>query len=47
MAHCKDLGTEFDAIVRTANYNVVIGETEKDVRDRLAPAESEAGPGLT
>lgn len=35
-AHCKDVGTEFDAIVRTANYNVVVGETDKDVRDRLA-----------
>src|SRR5262245_35512680 len=29
-AHCKDLGTDFGAIVRSANYNVVIGETEKD-----------------
>ncbi|GAB2997478.1 LLM class F420-dependent oxidoreductase [Amycolatopsis acidiphila] len=35
-AHCKDVGTDFDAIVRSANYNVVIGETEKDVQDRLA-----------
>ncbi|NIH79164.1 LLM class F420-dependent oxidoreductase [Amycolatopsis viridis] len=35
-AHCRDLGTDFDAIVRSANYNVVIGETEKDVADRLA-----------
>ncbi|WP_158883250.1 LLM class F420-dependent oxidoreductase [Amycolatopsis anabasis] len=33
--HCADLGTDFDAIVRSANYNVVIGETERDVRDRL------------
>jgi F420-dependent oxidoreductase-like protein len=35
-AHCRDVGTDYDAIVRSANYNVVIGETEKDVRDRLA-----------
>jgi alkanesulfonate monooxygenase SsuD/methylene tetrahydromethanopterin reductase-like flavin-dependent oxidoreductase (luciferase family) len=34
--HCRDLGTDFDAIVRSANYNVIIGETEADVRDRLA-----------
>ena len=34
--HCRDVGTDFDAIVRSANYNVVIGETEKDVQDRLA-----------
>ncbi|WP_027944887.1 LLM class F420-dependent oxidoreductase [Amycolatopsis taiwanensis] len=35
-AHCKDVGTDFDAIVRSANYNLVIGETEKDVQDRLS-----------
>jgi F420-dependent oxidoreductase-like protein len=34
--HCKDVGTEFDAIVRSANFNVVIGETEQDVADKLA-----------
>ncbi|MEV6901043.1 LLM class F420-dependent oxidoreductase [Amycolatopsis sp. NPDC051372] len=34
--HCKDLGTDFGSIIRSANYNVVIGETEKDVQDRLA-----------
>jgi F420-dependent oxidoreductase-like protein len=35
-AHCKDVGTDFDAITRSANYNVIIGETERDVRDKLA-----------
>lgn len=34
--HCRDVGTDFDAIVRSGNYNVVIGETEKDVQDKLA-----------
>jgi F420-dependent oxidoreductase-like protein len=34
--HCREVGTDFDAIVRTANYNVAIGETEKDVQDKLA-----------
>jgi F420-dependent oxidoreductase-like protein len=34
--HCKDVGTEFDAIVRSSNFNVIIGETEKDVADKLA-----------
>ena len=34
--HCREVGTDYDAIVRSANFNVVIGETEKDVRDRLA-----------
>jgi F420-dependent oxidoreductase-like protein len=34
--HCKDVGRDFGSIVRSANYNVVIGETEADVEDRLA-----------
>ncbi|XBH20610.1 LLM class F420-dependent oxidoreductase [Jonesiaceae bacterium BS-20] len=33
--HCETQGTDFDAITRSANYNVVIGETEKDVADKL------------
>ncbi|MBB4685815.1 LLM class F420-dependent oxidoreductase [Amycolatopsis jiangsuensis] len=45
-AHCKDLGTDFDAIVRSANYNVVIGETEKDVADRLAWIRAHYAPHL-
>jgi F420-dependent oxidoreductase-like protein len=35
-AHCKDVGTDFDAIVRSVILNVTIGETEKDVADKLA-----------
>jgi alkanesulfonate monooxygenase SsuD/methylene tetrahydromethanopterin reductase-like flavin-dependent oxidoreductase (luciferase family) len=34
--HCRDLGRDFDEIVRSGNYNVVIGETEADVKDKLA-----------
>jgi F420-dependent oxidoreductase-like protein len=34
--HCDDLGRDFGSIVRSANYNVVIGETDKDVQDKLA-----------
>jgi F420-dependent oxidoreductase-like protein len=33
--HCDDLGRDFGSIVRSADYNVVIGETEADVEDRL------------
>jgi F420-dependent oxidoreductase-like protein len=33
--HCREVGTDYGAIVRSANYNVIIGETEKDVADRL------------
>jgi F420-dependent oxidoreductase-like protein len=35
-AHCADIGRDFDQITRSSNVNVVIGETEKDVKDRLA-----------
>jgi F420-dependent oxidoreductase-like protein len=34
--HCRELGTDYDAITRSANYSVVLGETDKDVKDRLA-----------
>jgi F420-dependent oxidoreductase-like protein len=34
--HCCDVGTEYDAIVRSANFNAVIGESEADVKDRVA-----------
>ena len=34
--HCKDVGTDFSAIVRSGNFNVIIGDTEKDVQDKLA-----------
>jgi F420-dependent oxidoreductase-like protein len=34
--HCETVGRDYDSIVRSANYNVVIGETEDDVEDRLA-----------
>ncbi|WP_197378624.1 LLM class F420-dependent oxidoreductase [Mycolicibacterium mengxianglii] len=33
--HCRDVGTDFDAIVRSANLNTVIGESEAEVKRRL------------
>ncbi len=33
--HCADVGTDFDSIVRSANYNVAIGRTEAEVDDQL------------
>jgi alkanesulfonate monooxygenase SsuD/methylene tetrahydromethanopterin reductase-like flavin-dependent oxidoreductase (luciferase family) len=35
-AHCAEVGRDFAEITRSTNINVVIGETEKDVRERLA-----------
>lgn len=34
--HCRKVGTDYDAIVRSANFNAVIGESESDVDDRIA-----------
>lgn len=33
--HCKDIGRDFDTITRSGDYNIVIGETAADVRDKL------------
>ena len=33
--HCADVGRDFDEIVRSANFNVVLGRDEAEVRDRL------------
>ncbi|GAA4489378.1 LLM class F420-dependent oxidoreductase [Rhodococcus olei] len=38
--HCAAVGTDFDAIVRSANYNVAIGVTEADVERRLAQTKA-------
>jgi F420-dependent oxidoreductase-like protein len=34
--HCADLGRDESEIVRSSNFNTVIGETEAEVADRLA-----------
>lgn len=34
--HCRELGRDFGEITRSANYNVVIGETQAQVDDKLA-----------
>jgi len=33
--HCQDVGRDFAEITRSADFNVVIGETEQDVADKL------------
>lgn len=37
--HCADVGTDYDAIVRSANYNVVIGRTDAEVAEKLQKIE--------
>ncbi|ORW96705.1 LLM class F420-dependent oxidoreductase [Mycobacterium sp. IEC1808] len=33
--HCREVGTDFGAIVRSVNVNAIIGTSEDDVKDRL------------
>jgi F420-dependent oxidoreductase-like protein len=33
--HCDTVGTDYDKIVRSANFNVAIGETEAEVQKRI------------
>jgi F420-dependent oxidoreductase-like protein len=42
--HCRDLGRDFAQIVRSANYNVIIGRDESEVQGRLAEIEERARP---
>jgi F420-dependent oxidoreductase-like protein len=41
--HCREAGTDFGAITRSSDYNVVIGENEAEVEDRMAWIESHFG----
>ena len=34
--HCREVGTDYDGIVRSANFNVVIGDSEADVAARIS-----------
>lgn len=42
--HCRDLGRDFDEIVRSANYNVVIGADAAEVDQRLADFRARLEP---
>ncbi len=44
--HCEALGTDFDAITRTSNFNTVIGVDEADVARRLEAIEARVAPFL-
>ncbi|MFE5286721.1 LLM class F420-dependent oxidoreductase [Nocardia sp. NPDC056611] len=42
--HCAAVGTDFDAITRSSNFNTLVGATEAEVEDRLAQLESRLAP---
>ncbi|MFD7073098.1 LLM class F420-dependent oxidoreductase [Nocardioides sp. NPDC057577] len=45
-AHCETLGRDFSEITRSSNYNVVLGETEAEVADKLAAWKARLVPHL-
>lgn len=42
--HCRDVGTDYGAIVRSANFNAVIGDSESDVAERVARLRARQAP---
>jgi F420-dependent oxidoreductase-like protein len=42
--HCDDLGRDFSAITRSSNFNTIVGDTEADVRERLAALRARVLP---
>ncbi|QYN40294.1 LLM class F420-dependent oxidoreductase [Pseudonocardia sp. DSM 110487] len=42
--HCDTVGTDYDKIVRSANFNVFIGETEADVQKRIDTLKARLEP---
>lgn len=44
--HCADAGTDFARIVRSSNYNTVIGATESEVQSRVDQIEARLEPYL-
>ncbi|WP_043501441.1 LLM class F420-dependent oxidoreductase [Georgenia sp. SUBG003] len=44
--HCAAVGTDFDQITRSANYNVIIGSTEAEVEERTAELAARLSPHL-
>jgi F420-dependent oxidoreductase-like protein len=42
--HCRDVGTDFGSIVRSANINAIVGTSEADVKDRLERVRARMSP---
>jgi alkanesulfonate monooxygenase SsuD/methylene tetrahydromethanopterin reductase-like flavin-dependent oxidoreductase (luciferase family) len=44
--HCETVGTDFDAIVRSSNFNTIVAETEVEVQRRVDRLEERVTPVL-
>jgi len=45
--HCDDVGSDFNSIVRSSNFNIVCEETESDVDDRIEWIKGKYRPYVT
>ena len=45
-SHCEALGTDYDAITRSSNFNTVVGTDDADVARRLDAIEARVAPYL-
>ena len=45
-SHCDALGTDFSAITRSSNYNVIVADTDAEVADRIAAVRDRVAPHL-
>jgi F420-dependent oxidoreductase-like protein len=45
--HCAEVGTDFGAITRSASFNVIIAETEREVADKVAWLRAHLEPLVT
>jgi F420-dependent oxidoreductase-like protein len=44
--HCDTVGTDYDAIVRSSNFGIYIGETEADVQKRIDAVRDRVTPHI-
>lgn len=44
--HCRDVGRDFDEIVRTANFNAVLADSESEVAAKIAAHQARLTPYL-
>ncbi|MBF6354875.1 TIGR03560 family F420-dependent LLM class oxidoreductase [Nocardia higoensis] len=44
--HCAEVGTDFDAIVRSSNFNAVLGRDEAEVKQRVASIRAQLAAAI-
>ncbi|WP_194814871.1 LLM class F420-dependent oxidoreductase [Nocardia sp. XZ_19_385] len=44
--HCATVGTDFDAITRSSNFNTILGSTEAEVEERLSAVQAKLATAI-